>query len=137
MTRVAIKGLLGRKLRALLTALADRARRRDDQRHLRPHRHDPEGVHHSSTPPTTRPAPSITGKEVVKDSLHRHATVPAVAAGARSARCPTSRPRRATSTSRTTLAKLIGARRQGLGGSNAEGVGFGIDPASRASARSR
>ena len=39
MIGVALKGLLGRKLRAILTALRDRARRRDDQRRLRAHRH--------------------------------------------------------------------------------------------------
>ena len=40
MIGVALKGLLGRKLRALLTAFAIVHRRRDGQRHVRPHRHD-------------------------------------------------------------------------------------------------
>ena len=44
MIGVALKGLLGRKLRAVLTALRDRPRRRDDQRQLRPHRHAREDV---------------------------------------------------------------------------------------------
>ena len=43
---VALKGLLGRKLRAVADGGGDRARRRDDQRHLRPHRHDQGGVQH-------------------------------------------------------------------------------------------
>ena len=44
MIAVALKGLAGRKVRALLTAFADRHRRRDGQRHVHPHRHDAEVV---------------------------------------------------------------------------------------------
>ena len=44
--QVALKGLLGRKLRAVLTARRDRPRRRDDERHLRPHGHDQGRVQH-------------------------------------------------------------------------------------------
>ena len=39
MIGVALKGLLGRKLRATLTGVRNRARRRDDQRRIHPHRH--------------------------------------------------------------------------------------------------
>ena len=44
MTRVALKGLLRRKTRAAPDLAGHRARRGDDQRHVRPHRHDREGV---------------------------------------------------------------------------------------------
>ena len=45
MLKVALKGLLGRKLRACADGARHRARRRDDQRHLRPDRHDQGGLH--------------------------------------------------------------------------------------------
>ena len=44
MTGFALKGMSARKLRTALTALADRPRRRDGQRHVRPHRLDRQGV---------------------------------------------------------------------------------------------
>ena len=44
MRRVAIRGLLGRKLRDDTDGDRDRPRRRDGERHVRPHRHDREGV---------------------------------------------------------------------------------------------
>ena len=47
MIAVALKGLAGRKVRALLTAFADRHRRLDGQRHIHPHRHDAEDLRRS------------------------------------------------------------------------------------------
>ena len=44
MIAVALKALAGRKLRAMPHCARDHSRRRDDQRHLRPHGHDRQGV---------------------------------------------------------------------------------------------
>ena len=44
--RVALRGLRGRKFRAVADGVRDRARRRDGERHVRPDRHDRQGVQH-------------------------------------------------------------------------------------------
>ena len=44
MIRFALKSLAGRKLRTVAHRARDRPRRRDDERRLRPHRHDRQGV---------------------------------------------------------------------------------------------
>ena len=54
MIAVSLKGLRGRKLRTALTALRDRPRRRNGERHVRPHRHDRQGVRQPDQPDLRR-----------------------------------------------------------------------------------
>ena len=110
MIGVALKGLAGRKVRALLTALGDRHRRLDGQRHVHPHRHDAEVVQ--------RPLHRDVGQHRRRHHAARRSsrTPPAAAASRsrqrcsrRSGRCPRSRRPRATSTrAEANVADIIG-----------------------------
>ena len=73
------RDLLGRKLRAVADRDRDRARRRDDQRHLRPHRHDQGGVRRRSSRRSTRtPTPSSRGKSAIGGNANDGVTPPSL-----------------------------------------------------------
>ena len=83
MIGVALKGLAGRKVRALLTALAVVIGVVDGQRHVHPHRHDAEGVRRPlQRLATTRPTPSSAARRSSR-------TPPAAAASRSPSRCST------------------------------------------------
>ena len=135
MTRVALRGLLGRKLRAVADGARDRPRRRDGERHVRPHRHDRQGVQ-----------PDLRGV-VRRHRRRRHrqgdrtsasrATRPRRrpsrrASSSRSAASTASRSRpAASSTSRS--AKILDRDGKAISGNGAPTFGFGLDTSPEAS----
>jgi putative ABC transport system permease protein len=123
MTKVALKGLLGRKTRAVLTSLAvvlgvamisgtfvltDTIKKAFD---------DVFGTAYGQTDVV------VSGKEIVKSSAS-HPTVPAALLGQVKAMDGVE----AAAGSVTDTVRLVDASGKTIGGSNGEGIGFGIDP---------
>ena len=139
MIRFALKGLLGRKLRTRPDGDRDRARRRDGQRHLRPHGLDRPGLRRDlQRRPSRARTPSITGKSAFDLTDGSGATAPharRVAARRRSATLPEVQQAEGGVDSESTL--LIDKDGKAIVG-GAPSLGFSIDrrPA-RPSTRSR
>ena len=125
------QGPARRKLRAILTGARDRARRRDGQRHVRPHRHDLQGLRrHLHAARTRTPTRRDQRQAVVTDSTSGNADHPGVAARRRSAlpgrrrrppaRCSTSPAADRRSSSTATASRSAPRARPNFG--------FGIDP---------
>ena len=113
--RVALEGLLGRKLRHGADRDRDRARRRDGHGHVHPHRLDQGRVrrdlHARSTAAPTRPSPASRRSTSRRPVEHDRAAVRRVAARARCATLPGRRRRRRRR--RRRCANLVGHERQG------------------------
>ena len=113
MIAVALKGLRGPQAPRRAHRARDRARRRDGQRHLRPHRHDRQGVRRASSPPRTADTTRSSRQGDRQGLRQRHADRSRLAAreGPSAAR---GRPRRAARSrrARSNQAEICRPRRQ-------------------------
>ena len=130
MLAVALKGLAGRKVRALADGDRDHPRRRDDQRHLHPHGHDQQRLRHDLRQSYKNADVVITGKAAFDNANGNdgRAAADARVAPDRGAEAARTSPLAAGSVTTDSL-KLIGKDGKVIATGGAPSLGFSVTPA--------